>query len=131
MMKTIMMFMIPLFLMLNNESCTNKEKATATEDQSVTEQSGIDDCISQKIEDFKAKSENLNYSRIYSFTSNGEKVYMFDEGMIVDGAAYVLSENCDTLCLSGGMRMVEPEKRDCPTEDENSRVMIWEKNPQQ
>lgn len=138
-MKTLFLFVFPLFLFLQEESSCQKEKQTAdtmeTEEQVDAEtelptaSASISDCMQGKIDFFIKNRSQMPMTKIFSYTSEGETYYYFDEGSAVDGPAYVLNEKCDTVCLTGGIRMSPKggELKPCPTADENSRKTIWEK----
>ncbi len=102
-----------------------------TQQQNQTTQYNTDysPCIKKKIKAFIGRLSGTSLPiRIIQFTSQGEKFYLFDEGMMVDAPAYVLNAQCDTICIMGGRRMVQPEESACPPEDNNSRRIIWPDN---
>lgn len=87
------------------------------------------DCLKDKIEFFKKERAIMQTSQIYSFKSNDEIYYMFDEGMALDANGYVLTSSCDTICITGGMRR-HPDSAnmpDCPEEDAGTRKTIFVK----
>ncbi len=112
-------------------SC-QKNKISSSEDEQQVQQnveSTTPNCISDKIEEFKSTFQSSSaMAQIFSFTSEKQTYYFFDEGMAVDRPAYILNEECDTICKAGGFRrgLTSPEQN-CPPEDEGSRVQIWTK----
>lgn len=152
-MKTLLLIVFPLFLFFQQESSCQKEKQTnqATsvaekqastdaeqfenikleqQDETINKESlSVSDCMQAKIEFFKKERSFLQTSQIFTFTSKGETFYFFDEGMALDAPAYILNENCDTVCVTGGMRRGQSleERAKCPKQDEGSRQTIWKK----
>lgn len=111
-----------LFFSFQESSCSKKNEVMEVE-------ASNEDCIEEKIAIFKELHADKSHTGVYSFQNEKEEqFYMFDEGMAYDGPAYVLNEFCDTVCLTGGIRMI-PEAsdlKDCPGEANDTRKIIWE-----
>lgn len=93
---------------------------------------GQTDCINEKIEYFKDHiGVKMPMSQIFTIVAEDQEVYyVFDQGMAMDLPAYILNSNCDTVCITGGMRRRTPEMKECPTESPKSRQIIWSNQPQ-
>ena len=143
-MKTLIFLVFPLFLFFQQESsCQDNKQNAETEEQvemndseeqdmesvEANSSSSFSNCMEEKIQFFKEERSFMQTSKIFTFTSKGEKYYFFDEGMALDAPAYVLNESCDTVCVTGGMRRGPGagELKECPQEDKDSRKILWEK----
>lgn len=143
----IYLFIPVLFFVLKDSSCQERREqktiaeknkmqaevlAQRAEEKSDSKIQTIDanyDCLKDKISFFKKERAIMQTAQIYSFKSNGEIYYMFDEGMALDANGYVLNSNCDTICITGGMRR-HPDSvdlPDCPDEDGGTRKTIFVK----
>ncbi len=84
------------------------------------------ECLQGKMEYFIKDGMKLSMAQCYSYISNGQTYYMFDHGMAVDGPGFILNENCDTVCVTGGMRRGNPDMKPCPKEEDyKARKEIW------
>ena len=66
-------------------------------------QSELPACVSKKIEEFK-KTACKGSGNVCSYDFQSAKVYVFDKGIcIADGGTQVVDENCNNICLLGGI----------------------------
>ena len=136
-MKTLSVLLFPLLILTMQDSSCENTKQNDTTEQTISESAGTTEtqkqnadngnCIEERISFFKEERSALHVARIYTYQSKGETYYMFDEGMMVDAPAYVLNAECDTVCITGGVRMLNQNLKDCPPEEKDSRKMIWSK----
>jgi len=115
----------PPKIKLNETAEKPSTKKPDTVPNSSTTAPPMSDCINNKIDDFIENGTHLSMSQLFAYSSKGQVYYFFDHGMAVDGPAYVLNEQCDTVCVTGGMRRGNPQAKPCPEEDGKSRRMIW------
>jgi len=77
------------------------------------------------IEDFQILNDGRDFTGISTFDMNGETFYVFDSGVAFDATASVVNEECEQVCVYGGLRGNSPLPCDAFQEGINNSRQIW------
>ncbi len=82
-------FIIVLFCF----ACKKEQSATPS----------LSTCIDAKVNKFKTESRLTGFSSVTEYKLNNKCYYEFDYGKAADWSAYILDNQCDTICVSNGL----------------------------